>query len=132
MKAKFTLDDLKVGYVVKLRNDELRMVCQIGAQDTLILVNQLGQWNYKSSWNYDLTAKALSFNPGYGRYTHKYTEYDIVEVYGFVNKSDFYGEARGMNVSHRPVLYSRAKTKKMTVSEIEEKLGYKIEIVAEE
>lgn len=38
-----------------------------------------------------------------------------------------------MNIStdYRPLLYQEEKTKKMTISGIEEKLGYKIEAVSE-
>lgn len=128
MKSKkFTMDDLKVGYVVKLANGDLRMVIEIDdfrdarpRKNSKILVNKDGVWAYADSWRHELTRMCGG------------DDLSIDEVYGFINKA--YGITHALDISteHRPLLWKREEpAKKMTVSEIEKKLGCKIEIVAE-
>lgn len=109
----FTLDDLKVGYVVKLRNGKLRMVSMIDEGE--IIVDKNGYWDYKRTWGGDLRRPGIE-------------ELDIVEVYGYScsPSCSFYVETK-----NRRLLWKREEAKKMTVAEIEKKLGYKVEIVAE-
>ena len=127
---KFTRDDLKVGYVVKLRDGRLCMVAEIGNKGSLILVcAEHGGYDYVSRWNTGLTFNSYA---AYG-YPKRVKEdgHDIVEVYGHINNSTYYDDALNISTDHRPLLWSRETVKKMTVSEIEKKLGYKIEVVAE-
>lgn len=130
-KNIFNLDDILPGYVVRLRNGDIRSVYNVGTMGSMILVNSDGDWNYKSCWNYDLTAKALSWNPRYVLPKNDHKEWDIVEVYGFVQSTKSYRTVMAISCENRPLLYIRNEPKKMTVSEIEKLLGYEIEIISE-
>lgn len=133
MTNKFTRDDLRPGYIVKLGNDELREVVEVGKKGSYILVSANGSWDYLSRWNYDLTANVYMTNDPYtkqGREMLKF--FNINEVYGFITNSEYYNLAGQISTIGHDLLWTRTPTVKMTVSEIEKKLGHKIEIVAEE
>lgn len=121
MNKNFTKDDLKVGYVVKYRNGELRMVMPYSRG--LALTDLDGKWlNINTELNYDLTE--VPCVPG----TTK-NSLDIMEVYGL---SAFGSTAYRISTFGRKLLWKREEAKKMTVAEIEKALGYKVEVVAEE
>lgn len=129
MDGKFTREDLKSGYVVKLRNGELRMVVRAG-RFTKVLVSPIGGWAYLSSnWGDDLKRVDL--------YRHNHHEsvpsksQDIMEVYGLVQSTEHYGEALICSTAYRPLLWTRTPAVKMTLEEICEKLGYEVELVPE-
>lgn len=132
MMKKMFQKDLKPGYVVKLRNGELRMLTEVGRVGSFILVGVNNKWDYVSHWNNDMTAtRYLAGNPNIADIDKKCAEFDIMEVYGPVNKSEYYGEAGWLDIEHRPLLWQRNDVKKMTVSEISKALGYEVEIIAE-
>ena len=116
---KFTKDDLKVGYVMKQRNNVLVMVMAFGG-GSLAFVEENGRWLSDDSYKTDLT-----YIP---KLATVLNELDIVEVYGLCKYPD-----RTLKVSTgcRDLLGKREDpAKKMTVEEIEKELGYKIEIVS--
>lgn len=118
MNMNFTKDDLKVGYVVKLRNGELRMV--LPYRRGLAFTDIDGHWlNPNTDLNDDLTAGATTDN------------LDVMEVYGL---SAFGSTACRISTFGRELLWKREEkpAKKMTVAEIEKALGYKVEVVADE
>lgn len=131
-KAKvFTRSDMKPGYVVKLRNGEYRMAIPIGQSGALILTNGLtssenGKWNYLINWNTDFKANSSCFsNIG------SIEAYDIMVVYGYICGTENYSRCGYISSDNRPVLWERKEAKKMTIAEIEDELGYSIEIVAD-
>ena len=121
MNKNFTKDDLKVGYVVKLRDGSLEMVIMSGVcgnDPMLISVGTSGRW----------TNIAQDIDDNLCRHDNK-RDYDIVEVYGY---STYAYCALKVSTENRELLWKREEAKKMTVSEIEKALGYKVEVVAEE
>jgi hypothetical protein len=133
MGTKFTRDDLRPGYIVKLGNDQLRQVVEIGKKGSYILIAANGDWGYLSHWNYDLTANVYMLADPYTKKGRELLKsFHIVEVYGFVTDTAYYHFSNQIATVGRDLLWSKTPTVKMTVSEIEEKLGHKIEIVAEE
>ncbi|MBQ8829669.1 MAG: hypothetical protein IJ022_06220 [Burkholderiaceae bacterium] len=131
--CNFALEDLKPGYVVKLRNGEVRKVVEVGRRNATILLRADGAWDYTSHWNKDMTASLyLGGNPHDCKARAACKELDITEVYGYVNLTEDYWTANKIECDCRPLLWSRIPIVKMTVSEIEKKLGHKIEIVSEE
>lgn len=125
---KFTRDDLKSGYVVKLRNGELRMVVRAG-RFTKVLVNQSGDWAYLSSnWGDNLKRVDLYKHCHHERVPAK--SQDIVAIYGLVKSTEHYGEALLCSIDHRPLLWTRTPAVKMTLEEVSEKLGFEVEIIS--
>lgn len=132
---KFTTDDLKSGFVVELRSGERRLVTRAGGNNfTKILVNPyLDKWNYLSCWDRDkMTYHAMTRRGGK---TFPIVEkgWDIMKVYGLVNCTTDYCMAFNPDaLEHRDLLWQRSEPVKMTLKQIEEKLGHEILIVAEE
>jgi hypothetical protein len=121
MNKKFTKADLKVGYVVKYRNGNLRMVMPYAGG--LVLTALDGTWLDIGAGLYnDLTEKGLFFNDG---------SLDVMEVYG-LNKMVY--RICEISTDNRELLWKREEkpAKKMTVAEIEKALGYKVEVIADE
>ena len=122
MNKNFTKADLKVGYVVKLRDGSLEMVMMwgvFGSKDPMLIsVGTSGWW----------TSIARDIDDNLCRQDNK-RDCDIVEVYGY---SLYANCARDVSTDDRELLWKREEAKKMTVSEIEKALGYKVEVVAEE
>ena len=133
-------EDLKSGYVVKLRNGELRMVMRAG-NFTKILVNPMTQeWDYMSAWSDALKSNRRTKKLNTQTYgvqglisfqQVRDESFDIIEVYGLLCSTKEYGEALTCATEHRKLLWKRSEPKKMTVAEISEKLGFEVEIVAE-
>lgn len=122
MNKNFTKADLKVGYVVKYRNGNLRMVMPyLGG---LVLTSIDGSWlNIDTELNNDLTGTRVIFGVD--------DTFDVMEVYGL----NTYGSYTcHISTDNRELLWKREEkpAKKMTVSEIEKALGYKVEVVADE
>ena len=115
MNKNFTKADLKVGYVVKQRNGDLRMVVS-NDEGTIYFLDNAGNFNGGDFLNPDLT-------------NSKYKPYDIMEVYGFSTRVRY---ALTSSTDTRKLLWKREEAKKMTVAEIEKALGYEVEVVAEE
>lgn len=103
MNKNFTKADLKVGYVVKHRNGEMRMV--LPYRRGLVFTDIDGHWLDPDT---DLN--------------------DVMEVYGL---SAFGSTACRISTFGRELLWKREEAKKMTVAEIEKELGYKVEVVAD-
>lgn len=123
----FTKCDLRIGYTVKLRNGEFRIVMPVN-DGTLILYGGPGKWEYLSSWNTALYYKEFDLITRTPMFDEKY---DIMEVYGFVKGTENYDRVGDLDACHKPLLWSRVEARKMTVSEISKELGYPVEIVAE-
>ena len=129
-EQKFTKDDLKPGYVIKLRNGKYYIIWIVG-KETLIATDGNLDWQYLSSaWDDRLDSICRS-GKAYPAITHDKMR-DIVEVYGYVQGGEYYARGSGeISPDHRPLLWSRQEAKKMTVEEIEKALGYKVEIVSD-
>lgn len=115
MRKIRSVEDIKSGYVVKFRNGGL-LICMRYEQEKLLKV-------FISDNNVP-----FPINRYIGLKSKIHKNFDIVEVYGLSSN-----EYNCMKIStfDRPLLYKEEKPKKMTISEIEEKLGYKIEVVSE-
>lgn len=115
MRKIKSIEDIKSGYVVKLRNGKFFMCMR-----------------YKQEKFSKLFVSKNGFPYVVGSYiglkscTDKND--DIVEVYG-LSRNQYY--CLEVSPNYRPLLYQEEKLKKMTISEIEKKLGYKIEVVSE-
>lgn len=129
MNELFNREDLKSGFLVKLKNGELRMVAR-AENFSKILVNEAGEWCYLSShWRYDLTRYTQYKQANYEIVPGK--SQDIVEVYGLVQGTKNYRETFEFSTEHRPLLWEKTPPKKMTIAEISKALGFRVEIVAE-
>lgn len=129
---KFTRDDLRPGYIVKLANGNYAEIKEVGKRGAYIVIGFDGDWEYLSHWNNDLTghkfdAATLDDKPGVKvRKTS-----DIVEVYGFITNTEYYTLAGQITNIGRDLLWTKTPVKKMTMAEIEKRLGHKVEIVEE-
>lgn len=115
----FTKADLKVGYVVKFRRGDLRMIMP-GSSGRLLAIASDGTNGDIDSYGDDLLHQ-------YGCRAADFKGLDIMEVYGF---SHWDHTAYYISTENRERLWKREEAKKMTVEEIEKELGYKIEIVS--
>ena len=112
---------IKSGYVVELRNGMRFNVTRVGIDKPIsYLVNDTKKINLPLDY-FDDDLRALTNN--------KTRKFDIERIWGFPNESKYAFDL--LNIEGRKVLYERPQVQKMTQSEIEEKLGYKIEIVKE-
>lgn len=108
---KMNKDNLKVGYIVKIRNGKFGMIVEDTYKDIRIL--------YKSRETSTITENLESFWDN---------NYDIVEVYGY---NEYFLDALEFTSNGRKLLWKREEVKNMTLKEIESKLGYKIKIVSD-
>lgn len=118
-------EDLKSGFVVKLRNGEHRMIMRAGSFTKILVEPTTGKWEYLSSWNNDL--KNTRIHPASNLPDKRH---DIMAVYGLVKDTGFYGRALLATTDYRKLLWERKEVKKLTVEEISAMLGYEVEIVA--
>lgn len=124
-KKNFTKADLKVGYVVKLRNGVLYMV-MVDDDERLVLISEGRGWLRLHEYNDDLTDSNTTSLFG----IPACEKYDIMEVYGY---SRLTSEAMSVNTNNRSLLWKREeKPMRMTLAEIEAALGFKIAIVRED
>ena len=128
-KQTFTRDDLKPGYIIKLRNGIFRTIQMVG-RETLIATDGISNWEYLSrGWDIDMDSTDRG-GKTFPHVTYDKTK-DIVAVYGYVQGTEYYAHCGYLSSDHRPLLWSRQEVKKMTVEEIEKELGYKVEIVSD-
>lgn len=114
-KEIMTLKDLRSGMVVETRDgdrylvlvdgEDIHMMCGDGAL-------HMGQWEVRQLYHDDLTRE------------NGFNDHDIMKVYGRVQS--FYKVNATKNL-----LWERKEIKEMTVSEIEEVLGYSVKVVAD-
>lgn len=107
----FTKEDLKVGYLVKDKDDEFAHI--VYTREEGLCLNYEDGYEPLSNYSSDLTHK-----------TH--SDCDVVEVYGLT--------ARGYNahkfeVGGRKLLRGREEATEMTIEDIQKALGYKIKVV---
>lgn len=118
----FKKDDIKPGYLVQLRNGEISIVTVVQGDETpeLVLVSYIDKWLYLNDFNNDLT---IDDKP----------DLDVVKIYGY---SKYAYNSLKFITDYRPLLWERkakeSEPKRLTASEIEKELGYKIEIVSED
>lgn len=115
---KFTKDDLKVGYVVKMANSDKLYMVAVNSRGEMGFVNANQGWMRFCDYTYTLEDKDPNSLSG---------DWTIVAVYGY---SRHIITAYTFDTHHRELLWKREEAKKMTVEEIEKELGYKIEIVS--
>ena len=103
MNKNFTKDDLKVGYVVKYRNGNLRMV--MPSTGGLVLTSIDGQWlNISTELNDDLTALPWPLDSND-------QSLDVMEVYGLAR----YGNSTWhISTNNRELLWKREEESKKT------------------
>ena len=118
----FKKEDIKAGYMVRLRSGEPREAVPVGEKGTLILLNVASGWDYLSAWNskFDFVHDPESTS-----------DKDIMEVYGYTkgvaNYATIFNDPD--TAAPRPLLWRRAEPKKLTISQISDLLGYPVEIV---
>lgn len=108
-------EDLKVGMVVKTREGGLYMLMRRDNVDYDLVLSNTRSWINFKNLNNDLT-----------HILHE--ELDIMQVYGFVNNPT---NTTIVSTDDRNILWERERKKKMTIAQIEDILGYKIEVVSE-
>lgn len=117
MKKEFGKLDFEVGQVIKLRRGIIYMV----------MCNKFGKMCFARSGGFmDLDSYNYLLNAKSGN-----REFDIIEVYDRPSLCCFTAE---VSTENRELLWKREEekpAKKMTVSEIEKILGYKVEVVAD-
>ena len=124
--TNMTLDDLKTGMIITLRNGYEYAVIRDRVADDLtnhdVFVRCIGDdrgWMCMGNYNYNLTYKACNDR-----------DWDIVKVERGTHPFQF------INLKYRNddrvLLWKEPDAVKLTVAEIENRLGYKIEIVSEE
>lgn len=107
----FTKDDLKVGYLVKVRNGRFAHVVDSTEEGHCL--------NYEGGWS-ELSSYSDSLHSAYN------DARDIMEVYGLTE----YGyNAHKFEVGKRKLLWKREEVKEMTIEEIQKVLGHKIKVV---
>jgi len=127
-KEKMTRDDLRCGYLVKLRNGEFLLVAR-AMGFTKILVSESGSWMYLSEYADDLTKRTPG---GFSmEFLQVCNDLDIVEVYGLIKGMAMYGETLHAvdTTKHRDLLWERKNPVKMTMEELCKTLGFEVEIV---
>lgn len=122
MNKNFTKADLKVGYVVKLKASTLPHMVAMNRVGVMGFVDKNGSWERLDPYDEFLVDK----HPDMGG------DWSVMEVYGY---SKYIHDAFKFTTDNRELLWKREEekpAKKMTVSEIEKALGYKVEVIAEE
>lgn len=135
MEKKFTKKDLRSGYVVEFRNGVHRLVARSGMFTQILINANTGEWNdLQSGWRDDLTVnddycrKMCGSECPEPKYHPK--DYDIVRVWGLIKSTAAYHQTLTTKISGRDLLWEREpEAKKLTVDEISELLGYKVEVV---
>ena len=109
--------ELKIGMVIKVRNGGVYVVMR-DANDKLIAVNNDGWLNLETYHTENLDY--------YNRYDN---EWDIMEVYSLPSLEYQLCFNNIFNLTKRTLIYTRPTPKKLTIAEIENLLGYPIQIV---
>ncbi len=110
---KGPIDYLEYGYVVELENGNLAMYMPSRGGDCF----DYGCGCYSIFNNYTEDLKYWD------------SDYDVKRIYGY---SKHMHKTLKFDIKDRTIIWERPGVKKMTVSEICEKLGYKVEIIAED
>lgn len=118
MNKQFTKDDLKVGYVVKTRNDGLYMIMPAN-DDSLTMIREGRHGEPVNNYLPNLIHNLSS------RFDCVQT-LDIVEVYG---RPAIKYHALDISTEYRPLLWKREEPKEMTLEEVEKALGYPVKII---
>lgn len=113
----FVKCDLRNGDVVVMQNGFKYIYFKDYAGRANAFVNTIEGWMDVDKYTDELT---LTDNP----------EFDVVEVYRAIYNGAFYPATEDFHSYDR--VFKREKRKRMTVEEIEQRLGYKIAIVDEE
>lgn len=120
-----SVNDIKVGYVVELRDGTLLMCMEYGKDGLKCFAKEnLALLDINKSYT------GFNFNSNY--------MYDVMKVYGFSKHA-----SSSANIStdfrdllykrdFRDLLYKREVPKRMTIRQIEKELGYEIELVSED
>lgn len=116
MGENFKLENLKSGFLVECENGNQYLVVQ-NTQNALesVFVRRSGHVN-SNEYTDDLKHRCSS-------------EYDIVKVFGLTRYCHTLDDL--LTTENRGLLWERTTVKTMTLTEIEDILGYKIEIVSE-
>lgn len=127
-----TKEDLKTGMLVEIENGNLYIVLKdtdvFGHRDVLSSIN-FKHGGYLALDDYSETLEFFTTNFGWGEFTIK-TVYDY-ETYPGTLFRDLIalGKPRADRMT---LLWKREPRKRMTLKEVEEELGYKVEIIQEE
>ncbi len=122
MTQKLKKDDIRSGYLVKLRDNSFRMVIRAGSF-TKILIAEDGSWNYLGSgWDSELKASNTYKNCHLEGILHE-PVHDIVAVYGLIRGTEHYNKALCFSPEHRELLWKRPEPVCMTLQQICEHLG---------
>lgn len=119
-----TLNDLKTGMIVTWRNGKKATVLR----DTVGFTNMFQGMNFLVTCSGDGWVRLANYNNDFTNRT--LNTYDIVKVEVPYHPCDCFDYERD-NFNSK-VIWEEETAVKMTVAEIEKKLGYKIEIVSEE
>ena len=134
----FDMKDIHSGYVVKFRNGKYALCMRVGEKFTKIF-SCLDTASMIAGAEEEKTFVYASHYNGHAYYrynliTHQYANYpdfDIVAVYGLIEGVKNYLDIAICNEQNRPLLWEEPAVK-MTLEDIEKKLGYKVEIIKEE
>ena len=132
----FDMKDIHSGYVVKFRNGTTALVMRVGAKFTKIFAYTVSATQHlKEGVNFFYTSTykghiRYNYSPA-GNSTKPDPDHDVVAVYGLVEGVDNYIDVGRPLIENRPLLWEEPVVK-MTLEEIEKKLGYKVEIVETE
>ena len=125
---------IKSGFVVKVREGFCFTVMRVN-DFTKILVDDEGDWSYLSNWNNELKAAARPYyrneTPPYKYFKPADKRFDIVEIYGLLSVTDNYGSALCCRPTGRPLVWKRWEPIKMTLSQVEDRLGFPIELISD-
>lgn len=116
MKEIKSIDDIKSGYLVELRNGKLYMCMRHNQNEfNKVFINVNHEFVSSKVYNSNLCCMLTERN-------------DIMKVWGL---NDFAGCCLSFITKNRPLLYKRNEAKEMTLKQIEDILGYSIKIVKE-
>lgn len=105
MNKQFTKADLKVGYLVGLRNGNMRMIMPkaSGADTVLVVTDAKGFWSWLSDYRDDLTFDGVKAGAP--------TDHDIMKVYGLATLGAYTMDFDGYR---RDLLWEREEKPKQT------------------
>ena len=109
-----SINDIKSGYLIRTRNGKI-FICMRFKQECFIktFTNEKGECLNITCFN-----KKLQNNCDH--------QFDIMKIYGLAKSAQ---QTLSFDTNGRPLLWEREETKKMTIGQIQDALGYKIEIV---
>ena len=99
MNKNFTKEDIKAGYIVKMRDGSLNMVT-LDSRDELLMVDKDGGWMLLKYYDDNLRCTGSVNTP----FTYIDPNVDIIEVYGGCR---IFHHALNLDVSYRELLWKR-------------------------